>query len=260
MIIFHKKDIGLQFKLPAYRSNSHPLFIILALFLTALISALPAQAQRVQPMSYELAPSGSKAATSLRIENTSKVDMTLELIASRISVDGNGIETRASAEDDFLIFPPQLILKSGKTQAIRVKYIGEPILSESSAYRISLKQIPIDLTGSGQSRVGMVVNFHTLAHVTPPDAEVDLQVNKITKQGADVWAISIVNRGKKMGRLSRTQWKINDGSQSRTFTHKEVADMTERNLVMPGRTLNLNIPAIEGFDAATTSIKINVLQ
>jgi len=197
------------------------------------------------------------ASTSLRIENTSKVDMTLELLASRISVDDKGAETLSAAEDDFLIFPPQLILKAGKMQAIRVKYIGEPTISKSSAYRISVKQIPIDLSGSGRSGVGMVVNFHTLAHVAPKSAKVDLHVSKISNGGLGKWDISIYNRGEKMGRLSQTSWVITDGGHSKTLSLKEVADMTDKNFVMPGRTLNLTIPAIEGFNAGTTSVKIN---
>ena len=222
----------------------------------ALVST-SAHAQRVQPMSYELGPSGSKASTSLRIENTSKVDMTLELLANKISVDENGNESLTPAEDDFLIFPPQLILKAGKTQAIRVKYIGEPTIKQSEPYRISVKQIPIDLSGGGKSAVGMVVNFHTLAHVTPQSAKVDLQVTKIATAPSGGWALSISNSGKKMGRLSQTVWKLKDGGQSKTLSVKDVADMTDKNLVMPGQTLNLIIPAIAGFNPSTTTVEIN---
>lgn len=183
--------------------------------------------------------------------------MTLELIASRISVDEDGKESLIQAEDDFLIFPPQLILKAGKTQAIRVKYIGEPTIEQSAPYRISIKQIPIDLSGSGKSGVGMVVNFHTLAHVTPLGAKTDLQVTKISGNAAGNWDISIDNRGKKMGRLSRTVWKLKDGDKTKTLSIKDVADMTDRNLVMPGQTLNLTIAPIAGFNPSTMTVEIS---
>jgi len=225
--------------------------------LSLLTLSMPAYAQRVQPMSYELGPSGSKSSTSLRVENTSKTDMTLELLARKISVDDKGKETLSPADDDFLIFPPQLILKAGKTQAIRVKYIGEPTIEQSAPYRISVKQIPIDLSGSGKTGVGMVVNFNTLAHVSPPSAKIDLHVTKITGNTAGTWDISIDNRGKKMGRLSQTVWKLKDGSQSKMLSVKDVSDMTDKNLVMPGQTLNLTIPAIPGFSASTTTVEIS---
>lgn len=244
--------------------NSNGIFskVRLTLFSAALFAALiiltdNAYAQRVQPMSYELEPSGSSATTSLRIENTSNIDMTLELTASRIDVNQDGKETLTLAEDDFLIFPPQLILKSGKTQAVRVKYIGEPTIRESAAYRISVKQIPIDLSGTGQSNIGMVVNFHTLAHVAPKTAEVDLHVSKISSASAGKWNLVIDNRGEKMGRLSQTIWTLTDGGKSKTLSAKEVADMTDKNLVMPGRTLNVKIPAVTGFNASTTDVQIS---
>lgn len=247
----HRKYSDRQFP------NLHIILAACALTMSAIFFSGQAQAQRVQPMSYELAPSGSKSSTSLRIENSSKIDMTLELMANKISIDDQGDEIRTPSDDDFLIFPPQLILKAGKTQAVRVKYIGEPSINESAPYRISIKQIPIDLSGTGRSGVGMVVNFHTLAHVTPTGAKIDLYVSKLSNQGSGKWAIAIDNRGKKMGRLSQTTWTLTDGSQSKTFSHKEVADMTERNLVMPGRTLNMIISAIEGFNASTTTVEIN---
>lgn len=236
----------------------HRLILLMAvLFLATFVLTGKAFAQRVQPMTYELEPSGSSSSTSLRIENTSKVDMTLELVANKLAVDESGTETLTPAEDDFVIFPPQLILEAGKTQAVRVKYIGEPTISESSPYRISVKQIPIDLSGSGRSAVGMVVNFHTLAHVVPKSAKVDLTVNKISAGSGDNWNITIENRGDKMGRLSQTRWIVSDGGKSKTLSLKEVADLTDKNLVMPGRALNLTIPAIAGFNASTTTIEIN---
>lgn len=237
--------------------NLKAILISSAVIMAATFISGQAHAQRVQPMSYELGPSGSSASTALRIENSSKIDMTLELLASKISVDDNGVESLTPAEDDFLIFPPQMILKAGKTQAVRVKYIGEPTIKESAPYRISIKQIPIDLKGTGKSGVGMVVNFHTLAHVAPKAAKIDLRVSELIGNGSGAWKIAIDNHGKKMGRLSQTVWKLTDGSQSKTLSLKEVADMTPKNLVMPGQTLHMTIPAIVGFNPRTTTVEIS---
>jgi len=71
----------------------------------------PTYAQRVEPMSYTMAPSGNGATQALRIENTSQSAMTVELTVNKITVDDYGNETKTPAEDDFLIFPPQAIIK-----------------------------------------------------------------------------------------------------------------------------------------------------
>ena len=226
-------------------------------FTTAAIFSMPAYAQRVQPMSYELQPSGSASTTALRIENTSQTSMTIELSVSKISLDVTGIETRSPAEDDFLIFPPQMILKAGKTQAVRVKYIGDPTIKVSQPYRISIKQVPIDMTGQGKSGVGMVVNFHTLAIVSPAKAKTDLVVESMQRNADGSWDLLIANKGTKLARLSKTEWTISDGKKEKSFKKTEVANLTKKNLILPESTLSLTIDAIDGFDPATSTVKIH---
>ena len=52
-----------------------------------------AQAQRVQPMVFEIEPIGPKASTSLRIENTQQNSMTVEIVSTKIIMDEYGRET-----------------------------------------------------------------------------------------------------------------------------------------------------------------------
>ncbi|MGB5865220.1 MAG: fimbria/pilus periplasmic chaperone, partial [Sulfitobacter sp.] len=100
------------------------------LFLTTL--ALPLQAispaahaQRVEPMRFELEPSGNGTQTTLQVTNTRSFPITIEAVPSVLTIDENGDETLTPADDDFLIFPPQVVIAAGKTQSIRVRYIGE---------------------------------------------------------------------------------------------------------------------------------------
>ena len=82
-------------------------------------------------------------------------------------------------------------------------------------------------------------------------------MSELVRNRSGAWDVTIDNHGKKMGRLSRTIWKLTDGGQSKTLSSKEVADMTPKNLVMPGKALKLTIPAIEGFNPQTTTVEIN---
>lgn len=232
-------------------------FILFAIgFLTL---STPAFAQRVEPMSYSLTPSGSGATKALRIENTTQKSITIELTANKITVDDFGSETKTLAEDDFLIFPPQAIIKPGKTQTVRVKYIGDPRIEKSAAYRITVGQLPIDLGGRTGGAVGFVINFHTLATVAPKDSVADLHVSSIKPSLNGDWDIAIENRGNRMGRLSRSTWKVSDSSgKTKTFAEQDVSKLTDKNLVMPGRTLKLSIPRLEGFNPNTTLVDISV--
>jgi len=78
-------------------------------------------AQSVQPMVFELEPSGSKSTQSLRIENPNSGPMTVEIVPLKIIIDEHGKETNVLAEDDFLIYPPQTIIKPSAAQTVKVK-------------------------------------------------------------------------------------------------------------------------------------------
>lgn len=231
------------------------------LFLVLTLSfAKSAIAQRVQPMVYELDTTGSGATQSLRIENSKSTPVTLEFVASKIRLDELGQETNVPAEDDFLIFPPQALIKPGKTQLVRVKYVGDPRLEQSQAYRISVKQLPVTLDKSGSTGVAMLVNFNTLANVVPKATEPSLAITKITPADNNMWAVTVENTGNKYARLSKTEWTVEslDGtSKSVVLKKNQVGSLTELNLVLPNSTLTQLIPALDGFDPTNTRITIN---
>jgi len=234
--------------------------LIALLFFASVIVAQSAFAQRVQPMVYELDATGSGASTSLRVENTKSVPMTLEFVASKIQLDEFGGETSELAEDDFLIFPPQALIKPGKAQVIRVKYIGDPQIETSQAYRISVKQLPVNLDKSGATGVAMLVNFHTLANVVPKSSEAALSVTNIVAADSNMWSITVENKGNRYARLSKTRWLVQNtqgGGKPLTLKSSEIGAMTELNLVLPNSKLTQLIPAIEGFDPSNTRIIID---
>ena len=237
----------------------HKLSQKLTIALLALVSSAPVFAQRVQPMIFELAPFGREAQTTLRVENTKQEPITIEVVASRLALDVDGNETRTDAEEDFLIFPPQAIVQPGKAQSIRVKYIGDPELAQSQAYRVSVRQVPIDLGEQARSAVGMVVNFNTLANVVPQRSEAQPTVVSITSAAEPQrWNLTLRNDGDRFVRLSETEWTVTDSQgRSQRLEKRQVAQLTDRNLLLPGSELNIQIPAIEGFHAATTQIAIH---
>ena len=240
-------------------TNLAKALLFLATVIFACLFSIGSYAQRVTPMVFELEPLGSGSATSLRIENTKEQSMTVEFIATKISLDEFGNESRSPADDDFLIYPPQALIPNGKTQVVKVQYVGDPQISESTAYRVSVNQLPVKID-AGFKGVGVLVNFNTLVNVSPVDSIADLSVVNISEGKDDQWDILIENKGNRFSRLSRTVWQVTstvDASKTRLFKKSEVADMTEKNLVIPNSKLRLSIPSIEGFDPSTTKISIS---
>lgn len=237
--------------------NKAILFVATVVFFCAFSSG--SYAQRVTPMVFELDPIGSGSSKSLRIENTKEQSLTVEFVATKISLDEFGNESRTPADNDFLIYPPQALIPGGKTQIVKVRYIGDPTILESNAYRVSVNQLPVQVERGFQG-VGVVVNFNTLVNVSPIDSTAQLSVIDIAKGADDQWDILIENKGNRFSRLSKTVWQVTstvDTSNTKLIKKSEVADMTDKNLVIPNSTLRLSIPSIEGFEPSTTKISIS---
>jgi len=236
--------------------RKNPTLIFLAITLLAFANLQVSFAQRVEPMVFELAASGSKSTTSLRVNNNKSAPLTIEVEPSRISLDESGNETRTLAEDDFLIYPPQTIIQPGKTQVIKVKYIGDPSIDASQAYRISVKQVPVNLGLDESSNLGLLLNFNTLANVVPEKAKSELNVTNIKPGTNGSWVVTIENSGNRFARISQTKWTASSNNKQKKFKKDEVNNMVEKKLILPNSTLVTNIKAIEEFSPETTTIVI----
>ena len=95
-----------------------------------------AHAISVEPMVFELEPIGVQSSENLRIQNPSSGPITMEITAESLDFDESGNEVNTPAEDDFLIYPPQVIIPAGGAQVVKVKYVGDPLMEKSKAYRI----------------------------------------------------------------------------------------------------------------------------
>ena len=233
----------------------------------AVAAALPligfaaptAHAQRVEPMSYQLGTTGSDATETLRMDNTSASPITVEVTVERMSIDEQGRETREPADDDFMIFPPQAIIAPGKSQSLRVKYVGDPALDASRSYRVSFNQLPIDLQTDDSGAIGMVINFRTLAVVAPKGAKADLHLVEAAPRPDGKWDVAVENRGNLMGRLSRSTWTFTDGTgASETLDERAVNDWANSNFVLPGQTLRLVVDPVGGLDPRSLTATIAV--
>jgi len=233
--------------------------------LTALLTAAvviftvqQSYAQSVEPMIFELEPLGSRSSQSLRIVNQNSGSMTIEIVPLKIVLDEFGKETHILAEEDFLIYPPQTIIPADATQLIKVKYIGDPTIENSQAYRISVNQLPVDLK-TDSAGVSILTKFLTMVNVVPKKSRPELKITDVTADENDRWLVTVENSGNRFGSLSNTSWEIEntqDPAQSKDLSADEVGSFVVHTLVLPKSKLKLSVPAIEGFDPNLTKIKM----
>ena len=219
-------------------------------------------AQVVQPMRYNLQPSGEDAHKTITVENNKDSNLIIEITASLIDFNIDGKEIHIPADDEFVIFPPTAIIQPGNLQAIRVQYVGEPDIHSSKSYRIAVKQIPIDLSNLDQNTVAVAVNFNTLAHVIPSNADASPVVEKIEEDSSgQFWNVIINNKGNRYFAFTKSAFALEDSSgKSVTLEGESLTNLIGKGMMLPNSIRTFKMTRPEGFVAVDSRIKISVLE
>ena len=232
-------------------------FLFLTLF---FISFTPnAEAFRVSPMTYDLAPHGQNSTKTIRVENRGAKKLSIELIAEKRIIKKDGSDERMPAEDDFLIFPPQAVIEPGSVQAIKVKYIGDPEIKESVGYVVSVAQLPVDFTGEeGQSGVSVSFKFGTSVNVVPKGSKEKIKITdqKVVKDNKV--KISLKNEGNKYSRMIYGKWPFTN-SQGKKFElqDEKLNSAISQPLIQPNSERVIEIKLPDDFN--TDGLKIDYI-
>ena len=203
-------------------------------------------------MIYDLAPSGPGATATVRVENDNPRPITIEMIAERRDFDEQGKESRRPAEAEFVLFPPQAVVPAGKTQAVRVQYVGTPKLDESVMYVVTVKQVPVELPANGPSGVQFVFNFGTLANIVPAGAKGAVQVKNVAPVNGG-YQVRLHNAGNKYVNLSLGQLTLNAGGKSTPVNADVWRTALGTNWLLPGKDRVVTLPAQPDISGAATA-------
>ncbi|MBM6549904.1 molecular chaperone [Marinomonas ostreistagni] len=229
----------------------------LLIMLLLSFTCLSAQAFKVEPMSAEMAPMGKRAQMTMRIENSSPEPLTVELFPLSMTMDEYGKETITPADDDLLVIPVTAIIEPGRSQSVMVRYLGDPSITESKAYRVAIKQVAVERASKEQGQVSFLLQFNTLINVRPNNTNPELAIKSIKPSDNNKWLLEILNSGNSYGRLTKTNWRVTDGTHSTYIKGREIAQRIPGTLVLPNSTRYLEMQPIENFNVNTLSIEID---
>jgi len=182
---------------------SSPLRRTLAASLLALglgLASLSAQAISFTPIETEFSPSGRGATQVFRLENTQAEPAAVEIGIKERAMARNGDDQLTDAEDQFNVFPAQVVLQPGQVQTIRVQYVGVAALDHERAFRLIAEQLPIDVGQAPQNggRMRLLVKYVAAVYVVPTNVKAVLKVGEtsLVTEGAKQWLqVSVVNEG-----------------------------------------------------------------
>lgn len=227
----------------------------------AVVAAAPVSAGvRVQPMSYDLATAGSGTRQDLRVENTAGTPTAVEIRVERREVQPDGTDKRTPADDDFLVFPPQGTVPANGFQTFRVQYIGDPAITATRLYLITVAQLPVSATGQTGTGIQIVYNVGTLAAVSPTGATATIEVTAV-KPATDpkLLEITVRNSGTRYARLRNGAWTLTGGDgKAETLEGEPLRAAIDNSLIDAGGTRIVRLPVSAGFrrEGATASFRL----
>ncbi|BBN82561.1 hypothetical protein PA25_25460 [Pseudoalteromonas sp. A25] len=208
--------------------------------LLLLCLSLPAMAYQVQPMIVDLASHGKDSLVTYRLQNPGSSPLPIEIEVYKRTFDDNQKEVLVSAEEDFIVLPPQIEVPANGYQVFRAKYLGAPELAQTHSYRIVFKQLPLP-EDEQQSGVKMVFNFATLVFVSPEGVNA-VQNTSLNCVQLDDCQLTISNQGKRVLDLSQFEYHFHQGET--VVNWAQFQSVTTGRFIMPGHSMSVNLKAL----------------
>lgn len=233
-------------------------FMRLSRFLMALclgfmviVPAEPALATTVSPVMIDLQSNGRGVVANISVNNTGASALPIEIQVIPLTPTATGLQPgKADTDEDLLVTPPSVLIPAGKTQTFRVQWLGDPELTSSKHYYVSINQLPVKLP-EGESAVQVVYNFQVLVSVSSPDKKPQLTITSVgqaTANGKPALAVTVHNGGEAHGYISQHRLKITatdaSGGEifSKTISGAEFQQLVGYGLVATGQTRTVDVP------------------
>ena len=170
--------------------------------LAAVLSGLACAAHAISftPIEVDFSPSGRAATQVFRLENTTAEPTAVEITMKTRKMERNGEDTLGDADDQFSIFPAQVVLQPGQVQTVRVQYTGPAAIDIERPFRLIAEQLPIDVGQAPQNggRMRLLVKYVASAYVVPANVKAVLSVQaiqEVTDSQGKWLEVTVLNEG-----------------------------------------------------------------
>jgi len=160
--------------------------------------SLAAHAISFTPIEMDFAPTGRGSTQIFRLENTTPDPVAVEISMKSRTMTRSGEDDLQDADDQFNVFPSQVVMQPGQVQSVRVQYIGPAVLDREKAFRLIAEQLPIDVgqapTNGGRMR--LLVKYVASVYVLPSNLKAVLSITKLDILDGKWLVITMQNQGK----------------------------------------------------------------
>lgn len=218
------------------------LVFALIIFGCSAITPSEAVAHEVQPIRTFMNIGEGQREGLLTVRNTRTSALPLEIAVFRRLVAEDGTQTMVPADDDFLIFPPQMVLPQGGSQGVRFQYLGDPGITESIAYVIEVQEVPV--VPEGFSGITTVYNVGAAIYIQPARPQAQLAISGVRREG-DIVRFEVRNSGNDYSFLSLNQMELRFASQTFALEPGAVNAIIANPIVPPNslRSFEMDVSA-----------------
>ncbi|MDF2549377.1 MAG: hypothetical protein K0S07_444 [Chlamydiales bacterium] len=160
-------------------------------------------AMQLKPLSAEFSPSGKDAVRSFVVKNDQDSPAAVLVTMAKRDVSLDGKESNPEVENDFSVYPSQIVLMPDEEQTIHVSWMGALPVSSELAYRLIAEQVAVDLNAEKKpTSSGFKIMFKYVAavYVTPPQVSphviVESAVIEKKPTGERLLTLNLFNQGK----------------------------------------------------------------
>lgn len=218
--------------------------LFLAAFLL-LFAAQDAAALKISPFKVSLQAEAAQGASQVfRVENNTGEPAAVEIRVETWDIAEDGQEHNRSAEDDFMVFPAQLVLAAGESRAVRVQWLGGEMPVREKAFRLVAEQLPVNLQGTpaAGSAVRFLVRFKAALYLRPPQAESDIAVDRVAATAEGHVSLRLHNRGTAHSLLRQTRVTLLHADGRETVVPESALSAIEGENIHAGAARRFVIP------------------
>lgn len=205
----------------------------------------PALAFQLLPMSQTFAPSGAGSTKTYRVVNSKETPIAVEVSVVKREVNLLGEETLTPADEDFVVYPPQMILEPQSSQTVRVTWLGETAPESELSYRFIAEQLPVELNAVDESdaplsasttgAVQVLLRYAGSLYIRPDGVQPDLQLKTVELERDEVgkkWlAIDLENQGTARQLLKNFNLEITSNQSSISLTEEQLEPMLNHSVL-----------------------------
>jgi fimbrial chaperone protein len=225
----------------------------------------------INPITMSLAPAGAKAIGSYAITNTSdhKVPVQIYIVPREPTLDGKEEYKEVKETDEqFQIYPSQLILNPGEKRTVRVSWLGTTSVKSELSYRMISEELPFDVEDPSKSSkkfnasVKIASRYIGSIYITPMGAQPNLAVKAQPDPDAPKQLrVDVTNTGSAHLVLQKVKVKLSSVASKNEveLSTEELKTFYNQN-VLAGKTRRFTMPWPKSLPAGPVKVGFEVLK